>query len=178
VRRWHPDRYQADPVGQADATERLRHINIAYELVLASFGASEPAPVESPVEPGADPTDRPFSWSPERVDEIVDSINRLNSWSLLPELPDISDWNRIVSGVIALALITFWTFSGGVAGFLMGSLLMFLSLACIWFPEELGNRTAGASLLSQAPSSAVRFVGWLLLLGLVTAMLILAGYAP
>jgi curved DNA-binding protein CbpA len=37
ARRWHPDRYQADPVGQAEATETLRDINIAYERSLYRF---------------------------------------------------------------------------------------------------------------------------------------------
>ena len=35
AKRWHPDRFQADPVGQAEATENFRHINHAYEVVAA-----------------------------------------------------------------------------------------------------------------------------------------------
>jgi hypothetical protein len=87
AKRWHPDRYQADPAGQAEATERLRNINIAYELVAASL---EPAPLDSnepsQVVPYVDPPDRPFSLSRERIDAIVDSINRAQRVSLLPEM--------------------------------------------------------------------------------------------
>jgi curved DNA-binding protein CbpA len=39
VRRWHPDRFQNDPAGQAEAAVRLRNINIAYEAVLASLAS-------------------------------------------------------------------------------------------------------------------------------------------
>ncbi len=30
VKRWHPDRYTTDIVGQKDASERMRQINVAY----------------------------------------------------------------------------------------------------------------------------------------------------
>ena len=48
ARRWHPDRYQTDPAGQAEATEKLRDINIAYEIVAASLQNAEPPPVLRP----------------------------------------------------------------------------------------------------------------------------------
>ena len=101
VKRWHPDRYQADPIGEAEATERLRQINIAYELVMASFGSSEPAPVKAPGEPA--PTAAPqFTWSPERVDAIVESINRMNSISWTPEM-SVQRWISV--GVVTLYLV-------------------------------------------------------------------------
>ena len=84
VRRWHPDRFQQDPAGQAEATITLRTINLAYEVVLASLGSAEPEPVTEapPVAPAADRpisyTDGGFSLSREQVDAIVDSMNRKN----------------------------------------------------------------------------------------------------
>lgn len=92
VRRWHPDRFQSDPVGQAEATQRLRDINLAYELLTTYLEVAEQwldAQPEAEQEQGALPgvqTDRPFSWTPERVDAVVESINRLNSWSVVPEM--------------------------------------------------------------------------------------------
>ena len=76
IRRWHPDRFQQDPAGQEEAAIRLRNINLAYEVVLASFEAQEfsfgPEPF---VGLPRDTTDRGFSLSPEQIDEIVDSMN-------------------------------------------------------------------------------------------------------
>ena len=39
VRRWHPDRFASDPRGQAEAAVRMREINAAYHLILASAGS-------------------------------------------------------------------------------------------------------------------------------------------
>jgi hypothetical protein len=39
VKRWHPDRFQYDPQGQAEASVRLRTINAAYEAVIESLTA-------------------------------------------------------------------------------------------------------------------------------------------
>jgi hypothetical protein len=33
VKQWHPDRFQADPVGQADAAVQMRRINDAYRTI-------------------------------------------------------------------------------------------------------------------------------------------------
>ena len=77
VRRWHPDQFQQDAVGQEEAAIRLRNINIAYEVVLASFEAQESSFVGEPfVGLPQDTTDRGFSLSSEQIDAIVDSMNR------------------------------------------------------------------------------------------------------
>jgi hypothetical protein len=52
VRRWHPDRFARDPRSQAEAAERMRAINQAYELL------------KEPPAPG-DPL--PDVWDPEAV---------------------------------------------------------------------------------------------------------------
>lgn len=45
VKVWHPDRFAADPQGQAEAAARMRAINEAYETLLAR--PSIPAPAAS-----------------------------------------------------------------------------------------------------------------------------------
>ena len=35
VKKWHPDRHAKDPQGQADAAQRMREINKAYDTILA-----------------------------------------------------------------------------------------------------------------------------------------------
>jgi hypothetical protein len=89
VRQWHPDRFQNDPVGQAEATQRLRAINDAYQTVRAALPHERvppPAPHASPEPKG--PAPRPattrFSfatlfpprrsqWPPEdtRLDRVL-----------------------------------------------------------------------------------------------------------
>jgi hypothetical protein len=47
VKRWHPDRYGADPVGQAEATRQLRMINGAMRVVVRHLaGRRSAAPSE------------------------------------------------------------------------------------------------------------------------------------
>src|SRR5262245_1249490 len=94
VRRWHPDRYEGDQTGKAEATLRLRGINVAYEIVAASLGDVEltkdgwllESRETSVAPPSVTVSDRPFSLSKEQVDAIVDSINRSNRLSLIPEM--------------------------------------------------------------------------------------------
>lgn len=43
VARWHPDRFQSDPEGRAEAEIMLRNINVAYQVAKASASAEAPA---------------------------------------------------------------------------------------------------------------------------------------
>jgi hypothetical protein len=43
VKRWHPDRYAADPQGQAEAAQRMREINAAFALVRQAFRGTRDA---------------------------------------------------------------------------------------------------------------------------------------
>jgi hypothetical protein len=47
VKVWHPDRFAADPQGQAEAATRMRAINEAYEITLARVPPRSPAPAAS-----------------------------------------------------------------------------------------------------------------------------------
>jgi DnaJ-class molecular chaperone len=46
VKRWHPDRYAGCPVAEAEASQRMREINVAYALVRPTLrrAAARPAP--------------------------------------------------------------------------------------------------------------------------------------
>jgi hypothetical protein len=116
VARWHPDRFQSDPEGQAEAAIMLRNINIAYEAVTASLESPEKPEAPTPDYAGAAPwnlappslgsgndsTDRPFSLSQEQIDGIVESINRSNR--LLPWPPQMTV-GRWLSLAIAAAQV-------------------------------------------------------------------------
>ena len=49
VKRWHPDRFNNDPEGAAEATMRLRRINQAYDAICT---ASEEVSSQQSVETG------------------------------------------------------------------------------------------------------------------------------
>jgi len=150
AKRWHPDRYQADPVGQADATETLRAINIAYEIVAGSLRSAEPP---QPA-PSSDSVDRPFSLSREQIDAIVDSINRGSKVSLLPEM-SVHRWLSLAA-VFAylLGALIFYNADPRISR-VVGELIVYfcLPLFLIWF-ADLDNRSAFESRL-------FRIVGWL-----------------
>jgi DnaJ domain len=71
TKQWHPDLYAADPIGQAEATQRMREINDAYRVVAAS--AQTEGLRSAPREPGS-------RLSRETIDRIVASINRSSAW--------------------------------------------------------------------------------------------------
>lgn len=81
------------------------------------------------------------------------------------------DWNRILSGLLALAWLCLCLLVAGMKGLLLGALQIVLPLACVWFPEELGSITTSfPGLLSMvpinrtSPGCLVRLVGWAALL--------------
>jgi preprotein translocase subunit Sec63 len=65
VKRWHPDRYATDPQRQAEASQRMREINAAFEVV---------RPIVS--ESIARPSEARFGMRlrPEEIDAIVQGI--------------------------------------------------------------------------------------------------------
>ncbi len=70
VKTWHPDRFASDPAAQAEATDRLSHINRAYHL-LAGSSAQNPGPSASSDAPAAS---SPHRLTREEIDRIVDAI--------------------------------------------------------------------------------------------------------
>jgi hypothetical protein len=106
-----------------------------------------------------------------------------------PGVPDRDypwDWNRILSGFLALAWLTLCGLAGGTAAVLQGVLQAALPLACIWFPETLGSMTSmlpGAlsdmPITRTSPGCLVRALGWVVLLLLtVGRIVIVAVMAP
>jgi hypothetical protein len=98
TKRWHPDRYATDPVGQAEATQRMSEINDAYRIVAATFNASAstgsvPASLDEDVS----------GPSRKSIDGIIASINRLASCSLWPEMSS-SRWLSLLA-LIAYSLV-------------------------------------------------------------------------
>ena len=192
VKRWHPDRYQSDPIGQAEAAQRLREINSAHDMISralevldtaleeplwhasAHSAAYKPDPATAPPRPYPLETERSSDWSEERIDAIVNSINQMNKVRLLP----VSlDWHRIASGIISLIWLAMFTVAGGVGGFLMGAVILSLPVMCIWFPETMGDWVKGRSTLvrqSSTPEAMVRLGGWLLLLAFALCLMVLA----
>jgi len=103
VRRWHPDRHAGDPVGQAEASARLREINGAFRLIAQEVngddGRSQPSvPVvggrEAEREPG-----RPLSK--HEIDAMVGAIGNEGPIDFL------LDWFQLVwpFGVAFLVLV-------------------------------------------------------------------------
>ena len=171
VKRWHPDRYQADPAGQAEATLRLRNINIAYEIVAASLEnvsdlqestySTDPSDSAVPNLPDprwpSDPTAKPFSLSPEQIDEIVESINRMNR--VLPEM-SIHRWLSVAA--MLGCFITSMMLARDHRGVSTGAGIVFTPLVSSFLGVRLIWRA------DEYPTGAVlrllcRFGGWLVL---------------
>ena len=185
VKRWHPDRFQSDPAGQAEANQKLRDINIAYDVVAAALaspgGASEPPPPASPSQPShatvtppsarvQDQRTSPASWSPHESDALVDAINRMSSWTPAGE----PDWIRVISGLITVFWFLFVATRKGVAVLL--PLAVLLSLVLVWFPENVEAATTKLRGVSRPvlPDWLIRLIGWVALLALtgISGMLI------
>lgn len=143
VRRWHPDRYQADSVGQAEAAQKLRDINVAYQTVARSLESTEPSR-DSSVGLTAD---RPFSWSPERVEAVAESINRLNRLSLVPEM-SLDRWLSIAA--VALYVLVASVLLPAHFGQGKRELVRALALASayFWLPLYLSGPQVGMILAS------------------------------
>jgi hypothetical protein len=100
TKRWHPDRYATDPIGQSEATQRMREVNRAYQIVAANLKTSVRTD-EVPTTLG----DGIAGLSREAVDGVVASINGLNSWSLRPRM-SFSRWLSLCA-ILAYLVIPF-----------------------------------------------------------------------
>jgi len=62
IRRWHPDQFMSDPDAYANATEKAKELNLAYELlseVLEASGGNYVAPLDLRVKQWSGPSPRP-----------------------------------------------------------------------------------------------------------------------
>ena len=71
--------------------------------------------------------------------------------------------NRLLSLLIVLAYVTVAGVMAGMLSALKMLAAMLLPLACIWFPEALGEYTRG-HVNRHSPASFVWVFGWILLL--------------
>jgi hypothetical protein len=100
TKRWHPDRYATDPIGQSEATQRMRAINDAYRTVAATLkDGVRTDEVRTTIDDGVPGLSR------ETIDGVVASIEGLNSWSLRPQM----SWSRwlSLSALVAYFVIPF-----------------------------------------------------------------------
>ena len=77
------------------------------------------------------------------------------------------DWNRILSGMLALAYLCGAYFAGDAETALKVFAGLTLPMACIWFGDELGSYVGvmrGQAITTKTPGCLVRFGGWLILL--------------
>jgi DnaJ-like protein len=80
VKRWHPDRYTADPAGQAEASARLREINGALRIVAADMATIRPSGSTVRTPASAETSPGPTVHSPGRpltrneIDAIVGAV--------------------------------------------------------------------------------------------------------
>ena len=106
VKRWHPDKFTSDPQGVAEATQRLRAINVAHDTIKAHWQTA-PAPEvnASPRASGA----TPHSFTRDQIEEIIAAIRYHESlWERLKDDP----WNRSLSLLLAIGhlmwCVWFW----------------------------------------------------------------------
>ena len=89
------------------------------------------------------------------------------------------DWNRLLSGALALGWLFLCGVGAGTVGVLQGILALILPIACIWFADELGGLTTTVPLLGdmpvtrESPGCAVRVLGWVALLSLTVVRVII-----
>jgi hypothetical protein len=77
------------------------------------------------------------------------------------------NWNRILSGLLAIIYVVVAFAAGGAEGGFKVFGFVILPLACIWFGEAMGGYTgptAGMSITAPSPGLFVCIAGWLLLL--------------
>jgi len=157
AKRWHPDRYAADPTGQAEAAQRMRDINDAYRLLVAQTGARpDPDAVAAAPAPAASGLSR------KDIAGIVASINRSTAWSLWPKM-SLDRWLSVavVIGYFVVATDFFLPPARTVGAEIhraVGKSLgyFWLPLFFIWRAEAESTPPEGRALF--------RAIGWLLML--------------
>lgn len=77
------------------------------------------------------------------------------------------NWNRIISGLVALLYLGIAFLHGGTEAALKLLIALIFPLTCIWFAEAMGNYrglTGYAGITETSPGIIVCILGWVLLL--------------
>jgi DnaJ-class molecular chaperone len=108
VRQWHPDRFAADPVGQAEAATTMRQINDAYRTLLGHAVAHQQQQAPDTKSQARPPHGR---LSQEEVDKIVKSIGTNGPVDYLLSSFDGGPRDRAIFWGIGLLLgvVSVWT---------------------------------------------------------------------
>jgi hypothetical protein len=104
-------------------------------------------------------------------------------WKPLPGIPNREyppDWNRILSGTLAVVWLILSGIAAGVQGVLANALQIVLPCACIWFPDALGSLTTSlpgplsdVPIERTSPGCAIRFFGWVALIVLTVGRVVI-----
>ena len=84
-------------------------------------------------------------------------------------------WNRVISGIVAVAYLVAAFAERGGEGCLKMALFLILPLSCIWFSEAMGGYTGpttSMAITSPSPGKIVCILGWVVLLLPVVFMII------
>ncbi|HXV60643.1 MAG TPA: DnaJ domain-containing protein, partial [Vicinamibacteria bacterium] len=130
AKRWHPDRYFGDPVGQREAAARMQQLNVAYRRLVAALSEAEGLPAgmaESGSHPEVNEGERPFATSAsmrpgsrlsrDQIEEIVAAIRGESSW----RVDWTNRWNWIAAGIAIASTPLYWS-----AGLLWMPILLLL----------------------------------------------------
>ncbi len=74
---------------------------------------------------------------------------------------------RIIAGLIALGYLALLTMARGGPAVVSCAVYLVMPLACIWFPEAIGDYVGGGSqgfITSASPDWLISLIGWFLLL--------------
>ena len=75
--------------------------------------------------------------------------------------------SRILSLVLVLAYVVYAGVAAGLVSAFKLLAILLVPLACVWFPEAMGDYTGGIvgrGVSRQSPSAFVWFLGWVVLL--------------
>lgn len=77
--------------------------------------------------------------------------------------------SRLISLILCVLYLIFATIAEGFKGFFYTTAFLLLPMACIWFPDEMGEYTGpsmgkGGYINTATPSCFVTFIGWVFLL--------------
>ena len=76
--------------------------------------------------------------------------------------------SRLLSLILCVLYLIFAAIGGGFKGFLYTTAFLLLPMACVWFPDEMGQYTGTSMgkgyINTTTPSCFVTFIGWIFLL--------------